>query len=134
LLCYIILSSSGNYQPRYKQLGRISSVIAGETSSTSIRFLRTNCHLLAVTLFAICILFSSPALLKRFCKKYKNIFRLPFPRSIVLFACVLVYVVMMSQENTKLCDFSNTSNNDFSSTSLLLPPLVRSLMILMLLC
>ena len=31
------------------------------------------------------------------------------------------YVVTMTQENTKLCDFSNTNNNDFIST-LIAPP------------
>ena len=39
----------------------------------------------------------------------------------IFFACNLVCVVMMSQENTKLCDFSNTNNNDFIST-LIVPP------------
>ena len=33
----------------------------------------------------------------------------------------LVVVVTMSQENTKLCDFSNTNNSDFIST-LIAPP------------
>ena len=33
----------------------------------------------------------------------------------LLFACDLACVVMMSQEITKLCDFSNTNNNDFIS-------------------
>jgi hypothetical protein len=28
----------------------------------------------------------------------------------------------MSQENTKLCDFSNTNNNDFISTPIAAPP------------
>ena len=34
-----------------------------------------------------------------------------------LFACVLAcLLVMMAQDNTKLCDFTNTNNNDFIST------------------
>ena len=34
-----------------------------------------------------------------------------------LFACVLVCLfVAMAQDNTKLCDFTNTNNNDFIST------------------
>ena len=59
-----------------------SGVVVGETSSTSIRFLRTNSHLLAITLFSICLSFSSPPLLKSFYKNTK-IF------SVCLFACLL---------------------------------------------
>ena len=49
----------------------------------------------------------------------KNIclFRLPFFSrllSVRLCACLLAEVTMT--ENTKLCDFSNTNNNDFIST------------------
>ena len=34
-----------------------------------------------------------------------------------LFACLLdCLLVMMAQDNTKLCDFTNTNNNDFIST------------------
>ena len=39
----------------------------------------------------------------------------------ILFVCDLVCVVRMSQENTKLCDFSNTNNNDFISTPIAPP-------------
>ena len=36
-----------------------------------------------------------------------------------LFACVLdCLLVMMAQDNTKLCDFTNTNNNDFRITSI----------------
>ena len=38
-----------------------------------------------------------------------------------LLACYLVCVATMSQENTKLCDFSNTNNNDFISTPIAPP-------------
>ena len=39
----------------------------------------------------------------------------PFAR--LLFACVLdCLLVTMAQDNTKLCDFTNTNNNDFLST------------------
>ena len=38
-----------------------------------------------------------------------------------VFVCVLVCVVVMSQENTKLCDFFNTNNNDFISTPIAPP-------------
>ena len=38
-----------------------------------------------------------------------------------LFACNLVCIVTTTQENTKLCDFSNTNNNDFISTPIAPP-------------
>ena len=56
----------------------ISGVVAGETSSTSIRYSITNLIALQFTLFAILLSFSSPPLLKHFCKNIKIFFRLPF--------------------------------------------------------
>ena len=42
---------------------------------------------------------------------------LPLFPACFLFACVLVcLLVTMAQDNTKLCDFTNTNNNDFIST------------------
>ena len=36
---------------------------------------------------------------------------------VFLFACVVVcFLVTMARDNTKLCDFTNTNNNDFIST------------------
>ena len=42
---------------------------------------------------------------------FSSLFRLPFS----IFLCVGL-LVAMAQDNTKLCDFSNTNNNDFLST------------------
>ena len=68
-----------------------------------------------ITLFAICLSFSSPPLHP--CRFIRPLFpvRLFFAR--FLFARVLdCLLVMMAQDNTKLCDFTNTNNNDFLST------------------
>ena len=69
---------------------------------------------LAFTLFAICLSFSSPPLHP--CR----FIRPRFP-NLLSFACLFVclcvgLLVTMVQDNTKLCDFSNTINNDFPST------------------
>ena len=46
-----------------------------------------------------------------------SLFRFPF--SLCLSVCLCVgLLVAMAQDNTKLCDFSNTNNNDFLSTSI----------------
>ena len=51
-----------------------------------------------------------------------------------LFSRVLVCLfVTMAQDNTKLCDFANTNNDDFLSTRLLLLPMMSHVK-LMLLC
>src|SRR6187399_888681 len=45
------------------------------------------------------------------------LFAVCFSFACFLFACVLdCLLVTMAQNNTKLCDFSNTNNNDFIST------------------
>ena len=126
MLCYIILSSSGNYQCRYKQSGRISGAIAGETSSTSIRFLRTNSHLLAI--YFIChlpLVFISPTS-KTFLQKYKNIFRCPFSWLIFLClrSCLRAYYVSIKIPN---CVIFSIIIMMLLVLRLLLPPLVRSL-------
>ena len=98
----------------------IYRAIARETSSTSTRFLITNLISLQFTLFAICLLFSSPPLHQ----KIVVLFALFFVRRFLVrsvFVCNLVCVVTMSQENTKLCDFFNTNNNDFISTPIAPP-------------
>ena len=89
------------------------------TSSTSIRFLITNLISFQFTLFAICLSFSSPHFTK-ICHFMALFFVCRFIVRYV-FVCILVCVVTMSQENTILCDFSNTNNNDFIST-LIAPP------------
>ena len=53
---------------------------------------------------------------------YSPSFRSLFLR---LFACVLdCFLVTLAQDNTKLCDFANTNNNDFIST--LIAPLTNA--------
>jgi hypothetical protein len=88
-------------------------------------------HLPALTLFSICLRFSSPPL-----HHFPLIFlsppspicrfiRLSFSFAIFLldlFLFALFFcVVIMAQENTKLCDFSNTNNDDFISTQIAPP-------------
>ena len=68
-----------------------------------------------ITLFAIWLSFSSPPLHPcRFIRPLISV-RLLFAR--FLFARVLdCLLVTLAQDNTKLCDFTNTNNNDFLST------------------
>ena len=72
-------------------------------------------HLPRIYIIAICLSFFSPPLhhCRFICPLFPNLslFRLPF--SICL--CVGL-LIAMAQDNTKLCDFSNTNNNDFLST------------------
>ena len=63
----------------------ISGAVAGETSSTSTRFLITNLISLQFTLFAICLSFSSPPLDKK----------LPFYSPSFLFRCFLVRSIFL---------------------------------------
>jgi len=92
LLYCIILSSSRKSQRSSQVAGRISGAVAGVTSPKSIKYIHANYHLLAFTLFAICLSFSSPPLLKQFYKKHKNIFVCLF----VCFSCLLAFIVFMS--------------------------------------
>ena len=81
-----------------------------------------NSHLLHYIIRHLPLVFLSP-LLKRFSKRFALSFThffalLSFVFSFwFLFACVLdCLFVMMAQDNTKLCDFSNTNNSYFIST------------------
>jgi len=73
-----------------------------------------------ITLFAICLSFSSPPLHP--CHFIRPLSILPLFLYLPLFArflfsCVLdCLLVTIAQDNTKLCDFTNTNNNDFIST------------------
>ena len=73
-----------------------------------------------ITLFAICLLFSSPPNSPLpFYSPSLSILRLYLPlfSRLLLFARVLdCLFVVMAQNTTKLCDFTNTNNNDFLST------------------
>ena len=75
---------------------------------------------LAFTLFAICLSFSSPPLhpCRFICPLFPNLLlSFPFAFSLCLSVCLCVgLLASMAQDNTKLCDFSNTNNNDFLST------------------
>ena len=97
------------------QNGRIT--VAGETSSTSTRFLITNLISLQFTLFAICLSFSSPPLHKNLSFYSPSSPRSPLFRLflVCMFALMALFVAM-AQDATKLCDFTNTNNNDFLST------------------
>ena len=71
---------------------------------------------LAFTLFVICLSFSFPPLHpRRFIHPLFPNLLLSF--SLAFFVCLCVgLLVAMAQANNKLCDFSNTNNNDFLST------------------
>ena len=75
-----------------------------------------------ITLFAICLSFSSPPLHPcRFIRPL-SLSSLSFSICLSLPVCLLFARVLdnlfvaMAQDNTKLCDFTNTNNNDFLST------------------
>ena len=101
---------------------RISGAVAGEVFAQVKTYqVPITIPISRITLFAICLTFSSPPLHPcRFIRplslsSLSFCIYLFFARS--LFACVLdCLLVMMAQENTKLCDFTNTNNNDFIST------------------
>ena len=68
-----------------------------------------------ITLFAICLSFSSPA--NSPLPFYSPSFSVRLFFACFLFACVLdCLLVTVAQDNTKLCDFTNTNNNDFITT------------------
>src|SRR3989337_2740161 len=79
----------------------ISGAIAGETSSTSIRFLISNLISMQFRLFAICLSFSSPPLHKNL-PFYSPSFSFAIFSS-DLFMCVilLAYLVTMSSTTTR---------------------------------
>jgi hypothetical protein len=70
--------------------------------------------------FTICLSFSSPPL-HQFAVLFASLFRSPFFALDLFLFAFLLCVVIMAQENTKLCDFSNTNNDDFISTPIAPP-------------
>jgi hypothetical protein len=62
--------------------------------------------------FPLPLVFTSPT---------SNFFPFAFFLFAYLLACYLDCEAMISQENTKLCDFSNSNNNDFISTPIAPP-------------
>ena len=118
--------------------GRIFGAVAGEVLHQAYQVPIINSHLLHYIIRHLPLAFLSPTS-KMFLEKHKNIFlfiHLSSVRFRSLFGCLCVRLFALSRclkKNAKLCDFSNTNNNDFISTPIA-PPLVRNLMKLMPLC
>ena len=101
---------------------RISGAVAGE-STQKVNIPSTHHNPISrITLFAICLLFSSPPPPNSPLLFYSPSLSilplcLPLLSACFLFARVLdCLFVAMAQDTTKLCDFTNTNNNDFLST------------------
>ena len=101
---------------------KISGAVAGEVRASQYTKYPSHTLISRITLFAICHSFSSPPLhpcrficpLSLSSLSFSICLFLP---SCFLFASVLVFLlVTMAQDNNKLCDFTNTNNNDFIST------------------
>ena len=116
LLCCITLSSSRENQRSAQEVARrISGAVAGEsTQKSTYQVPITNPYLPHYIICHLPLIFLSPTSPLPFYSP--SLFRLPlFAR--LLFARVLdCLLVTMAQDNTKLCDFTNTNNNDFIST------------------
>ena len=127
------LRGNHNVKHHHHQASRsISGAVAGEASSSSTRFQSTNLispHLhylpfasgFPLPHFTIYLSFSSLPL-----HQFAGFIRLSFSFAVFLVRSVLLAllnfcVVIMAQENTKLCDFSNTNNDDFISTPIAPP-------------
>ena len=76
LLYYIIPSSSGKSQRSSQVAGRIFGAVAGETSSTSIKYLCIKLSSPCIYFICLCLSFSSPPLLKSFIAKTQKYFYL----------------------------------------------------------
>ena len=124
LLCCITLFSSREKPTHALEVARrISGAVAGESTHKS-RHTKYPSQLLSLAFhyfpfashfplphFTLAVLFASLSL-----SSLSFSIRLFLP-TCFLFACVLVcLLVTMAQDNTKLCDFTNTNNNDFIST------------------
>ena len=144
LLCCITLSSSMEKPTQAQEVARrISGAVVGEvfaqvktyqvpiTNSSPSHLYHLPCashfplpHFTLAVLFAISFPISSLFRLH----SSSSLFRLPFS------VCLCVgLLVAMAQDNTKLCDFSNTNNNDFLSTPIA-PLMMLSLVKSILLC
>ena len=117
LLCCIIPSSSGkiNACSRGSKKDFWHRCRGGLRKSQHTKY-PSHTLISRITLIAICLSFSSPPLHP--CRFIRHLFPNLLSLSLAfLFACVLVcLLVTMAQDNTKLCDFTNTNNNDFLST------------------
>ena len=116
LLCCITLSSSRENQRSAQEVARrISGAVAGEsTQKSTYQVPITNPYLPHYIICHLPLIFLSPTSPLPF---YSPSFSIRLFFACFLFACVLdCLLVMMAQDNTKLCDFANTNNNDFFST------------------
>ena len=97
---------------------RISGTVAGE--STQKYQVPITIPISHITLFAICLSFSSPPNSPLpFYLPSLSILPLCLPlfvRLLFVCSCVDCLFVAMAQDTTKLCDFTNTDNNDFLRT------------------
>ena len=119
-LCYSAASSlplRANPTQAQEVARRISGVVAGEsTQKVNIPSTHHNPYLSHYIICHLPLVFLSPTSPLPF-------YSLSFPLAsfsfafCLPFACLCVGLfVRMAQDNTKLCDFSNTNNNDFIST------------------
>ena len=91
-----------------------------------------------ITLFSICLSSSSPPLhpcrfIRPLSLSILPLYYLFLPICFLFSRVLDCLFVAMAQDNTKLCDFTNTNNNDFLSTPILLLPMLN-LVKLILLC
>ena len=114
LLCYITLSSSRENQRSAQEVARrISGAVAGEsTQKSTYQVPITNPYLPHYIICHLPLVFLSPTSPLPFYSP--SLFSVHLFFACFLFARVLdCLIVTMAQDNTKLCDFSNTNNNDF---------------------
>ena len=94
---------------------RISGAVVGESTHKSRHTKYPSQTLIPrITLFSICLSFSSPPL--HLCRFIRSLFPSVSFRLPLLCLCVGLIVCHDGSNNTKLCDFSNTNNNDYIST------------------
>ena len=98
---------------------RISGAVAGRLTQASQQYqVPITIPISRITLFASRFPlphFTLAVLFALYFPISSSLSRLPF--SLCLFVCLCVGLpVAMAQDNTKLCDFSNTNNNDFLNT------------------
>ena len=121
LLCCITHSSSRENQHSAQEVvRRISGTVAREsTQKSSYQVPITYPYLPHYIICHLPLVFLSPTSPLPFYFPSLSILPLfsSFCSLAFCFACVLVcLLVTMAQDNTKLCDFTNTNNNDFIST------------------
>ena len=132
LLCCITLSTSRENQRSAQEVARrISGSVAGEVyAKVNIPSTHYNPYLPHYIICHFPLAFLSPTSPLPFYSP--SLSRSPLFFACLLCACVLL-LVTMDQDNTKLCDSSNTNNNDFISTPVA-PLTILNLVKLILLC